>query len=126
MRLRLTGQRCRRPKCDLKELEFLALAVVHERGTMIVGDIARLLKLRPAAMSRIIRSLEWTRRDKPLISCLINPRDRRMVDVVLTPAGEQALQDYLASTDRLIQLLSEIPEHELVGFNQVISSIASR
>jgi CRISPR system Cascade subunit CasE len=48
---------------------------------MIVGDIQRLLGVLPAQMSRIIRSLE--NRDRPLIACHINPRDKRKVDVVM-------------------------------------------
>ncbi|HLN32285.1 MAG TPA: MarR family transcriptional regulator [Gemmataceae bacterium] len=107
--LGLTTLRGRRRSGDLKEVEFLTLAILHEHGSMIVGDIQRLLNVLPAQMSRIIRSLE--NRDRPLISCQINPRDKRKVDVCLTPVGEKALLDYQANkTDRLIQLLRDLPE----------------
>src|ERR1700730_11260891 len=81
----------RRPE-DLKELEFLTLTILQEQGTMIVGDIQRLLGVLPAQMSRIIRSLE--NRERPLIACRINPRDKRKIDVCLTASGEKGLLDY--------------------------------
>src|SRR5262245_14236976 len=49
--LSLAVPRCRRRPDDLKEVEFLTLALLHERGTMIVGDIQRLLGVLPAQMS---------------------------------------------------------------------------
>src|SRR5438552_11441713 len=64
--LGLTTLRGRRRASDLKEVEFLALAILHGRGTMIVGDIQRLLGVLPAQMSRIIRSLE--NRERPMIA----------------------------------------------------------
>ena len=72
--LGLTALRGRRRSGDLKEVEFLTLAILHGRGTMIVGDIQRLLGVLPAQMSRIIRSLET--RDRPLIASVIYNRLR--------------------------------------------------
>src|SRR5262249_27489479 len=90
----LAALRGRRPGGDLKEVEFLALSLLQERGTLIVGEIQRQLGVLPAQMSRIIRSLED--RERPFIACRINPRDKRKIDVCLTDAGERALQDYQA------------------------------
>src|SRR5262245_50396694 len=80
--LSLTTPRGRRKTTDLKEVEFLTLAILHDRGTAIVGDIQRMLGVLPAQMSRVIRSLE--NRPEPLISCRINSRDKRKIDVCLT------------------------------------------
>ena len=77
--------RGRRRTSDLKEVEFLTLAILHDRGTAIVGDIQRMLGILPAQMSRVIRSLE--NRPEPLIACRINPRDKRKIDVCLTESG---------------------------------------
>jgi DNA-binding MarR family transcriptional regulator len=106
----LAAPRGRRRTGDLKEVEFLTLAVLHQHGTMIVGDIQRLLGILPAQMSRIIRSLEG--RDRPLITCRINPRDKRKIDVCLTTAGDKALLEYEAQrvrgiTERLRNLSAE-------------------
>src|SRR5437588_3603449 len=81
----LSTLRGRRRGGDLKEVEFLTLSLLHDNGTMIVGDIQRLLGILPAQMSRVIRALE--NRDRPLIHCRINTRDKRKIDVVLTGSG---------------------------------------
>src|SRR5436190_10054460 len=81
----LVAPRGRRRLGELKEVEFLTLALLHQHGTMIVGDIQRLLGVLPAQMSRIIRGLES--RDQPCIQCQINPQDKRKIDVNLSEAG---------------------------------------
>lgn len=91
----LSTMRSRRRKGDLKEIEFLTLSLLQEHGTMIVGDIQRLLGVLPAQMSRIIRSLES--RERPLISCQINPRDKRKINVALSEDGDFALASYQQS-----------------------------
>src|SRR5436305_11489109 len=98
--LGLTALRGRRRSGDLKEVEFLTLAVLQQHGTMIVGDIQRILGVLPAQMSRIIRSLEG--RPAPLVACQINPHDKRRIDVQLTPAGEEALARYAAPRVRAL------------------------
>jgi len=90
--------RGRRQSGDLKEIEFLSLAILQQHGTMIVGDIQRILGVLPAQMSRILRSLED--RERPLIGCQINPQDKRKIDVCMTPAGAKALADYEAARVR--------------------------
>jgi DNA-binding MarR family transcriptional regulator len=112
----LAVPRGRRRAGDLKEVEFLTLAILHQHETRIVGDIQRLLGVLPAQMSRIIRSLED--RERPLISCRINPHDKRKIDVCLTSAGEQAYLEYRAQhiqalTD-LLRSLSEDEQDDLV------------
>lgn len=107
--LGLTVPQRRRRAGDLKEIEFLTLALLHGRGTMIVGELQRRLGVLPAQMSRVIRALED--RDRPMIACHINPRDKRKVDVRMTPAGEKALVDYQsARVGRIADLLRDIPE----------------
>src|SRR5258705_397352 len=54
----LTAPRARRRAGDLKEVEYLTLALLQQNESMIVGEIQRLLGVLPAQMSRIIRSLE--------------------------------------------------------------------
>jgi DNA-binding MarR family transcriptional regulator len=111
----LAQPRNRRRTGFLKEVEFLTLAILHQRGTLIVGDIQRMLGVLPAQMSRIIRSLEA--RDRPLIVCRINPADKRKINVTLTPAGTQALADYQAThligIHTLIDRLSEEDREDL-------------
>src|SRR5262245_23199711 len=91
-RLGLSTPRGKRRLGDLKEIEFLTLSLLQANGTMIVGDIQRLLGVLPAQMSRIVRALEG--RERPLIHCRINSRDKRKVDVALTAAGEKAMVEF--------------------------------
>jgi DNA-binding MarR family transcriptional regulator len=107
----LSTLRGRRRAGDLKEVEFLTLALLQAHNTMIVGDIQRVLGILPAQMSRIIRSLE--NRDRPLIECRINPRDKRKIDVYLTNYGEKALVDYQgARVSRIIDRLRDLSDDD--------------
>jgi DNA-binding MarR family transcriptional regulator len=104
--------RGRRRAGDLKDVEYLTLSILSNYGTMIVGDIQRLLGVLPAQMSRIIRSLEA--RDRPYIACHINPHDKRKIDVCLTAAGDKALLEYREYRVRAIaELLGKLPEDDL-------------
>jgi DNA-binding MarR family transcriptional regulator len=107
----LSTLRGRRRPGELKELEFLTLSILQNHQPLIVGDIQRLLGVLPAQMSRIIRSLEG--RDRPLISCHINPQDKRKIDVSMTPAGEKTLGSYQeARVSRLLERLRGLSEEE--------------
>lgn len=108
-RLGMTVPHRRRRAGGLKEIEFLTLALLHGRGTMIVGELQRRLGVLPAQMSRVIRALED--RERPMIVCHINPRDKRKVDVRMTSAGEKALSDYQSTrVERIAELLRDLPE----------------
>jgi MarR family transcriptional repressor of emrRAB len=110
-RLCLTVPRGRRKGDDLKEIEFYTLTLLQERGTMIVGDIQRVLGVLPAQMSRVIRSLET--RAGPFITCRINPQDKRKIDVRMTEAGEKALVEYQAvRVRRIAELLGDLSEDD--------------
>jgi DNA-binding MarR family transcriptional regulator len=113
---------------DLKEVEFLTLSILQDHGTMIVGDIQRQLGVLPAQMSRVIRSLET--RERPLITCRINPNDKRKIDVGLTAAGEKALLDYQAirvsRIGELLRNLSEEDQEELTRMLDKLQNLLDR
>jgi DNA-binding MarR family transcriptional regulator len=118
----LVSPRGRRRAGDLKEVEFLTLALLHQHPSMIVGDIQRLLGVLPAQMSRIIRSLEA--RERPLIACRINPQDKRKIDVCLTPAGDKALQDYRGPRIRgIADLLGGLNDDDLDELNRLLEKM---
>ncbi len=107
----LSTLRGRRRSGELKEVEFLTLSLLQSNGTMIVGDIQRLLGILPAQMSRVIRALE--NRERPLIQCRINPRDKRKINVCLTPHGEKMLLEYQAKrVGRIIERLQQLSEDD--------------
>ncbi len=99
----LAVPRGRRRSGDLKEIEYLTLSLLHERDTLIVGEIQRRLGVLPAQMSRIIRALEA--RERPLIACRINAADKRKIDVMVTEEGRSAFRDYQAVRVRTIAVM---------------------
>lgn len=120
--LALVVPRGRRRAGDLKEVEFLTLSILQQHGTMIVGDIQRLLGVLPAQMSRIIRALET--HPRPLISCRINPHDKRKIDVCLTATGEKALAEYQSQRlQSIVEILQKYPDDELDGLDQVLAKL---
>jgi DNA-binding MarR family transcriptional regulator len=107
----LSALRGRRRLGELKEIEFLTLSILQANGTMIVGNIQKLLGILPAQMSRVIRSLE--NRERPMIQCRINSRDKRKIDVCLTPYGEKALMDYQGvRVGRIVDRLRNLTEDD--------------
>ena len=118
----LATSRGRRRLGDLKEVEFLTLAILHQHGTMIVGDIQRILGVLPAQMSRIIRSLE--NRERPLISCRINPQDKRKIDVCMTQQGERSLLDYQALRIRgIADVLRNLPDEDQDDLSHLLEKL---
>jgi DNA-binding MarR family transcriptional regulator len=118
----LSTLRGRRRSGDLKEVEFLSLSLLQANGTMIVGDIQRVLGILPAQMSRIIRSLE--NRDHPLIECRINPRDKRKIDVCLTSTGERSLAEYQGvRVGRLIAKLQSMSDDDQEELLRVLNKL---
>jgi DNA-binding MarR family transcriptional regulator len=118
----LVSPRGRRRTGDLKEVEFLTLALLNQHPSMIVGEIQRLLGVLPAQMSRIIRSLEA--RERPLIACRINPQDKRKIDVCLTTAGEKALQDYRGPRIHgIADLLGKLNDDDLEELNRLLDKL---
>lgn len=107
----LSTLRGRRRGGELKEVEFLTLSLLQTNNTMIVGEIQRLLGILPAQMSRVIRSLE--NRDRALIQCRINPRDKRKIDVCLTAYGEKLLLEYQTRrVDRIVERLHDLSDDD--------------
>jgi DNA-binding MarR family transcriptional regulator len=112
----------RRRSGDLKEIEFLTLSLLHQHGTLIVGNIQRQLGVLPAQMSRIIRSLES--RDRPLIECRINHNDKRKIDVVLTPAGMAAFESYQsARVGSIARLVGKLSEDDLDELHRLVDKL---
>jgi len=118
----LATPRARRRSGDLKEVEFLTLALLHQNQSMIVGEIQRLLVVLPAQMSRIIRSLEA--RERPFIGCRINPHDKRKIDVCLTAAGEKALLDYQGPRIRgIAEMLVKLSEEDIDELSRLLDKL---
>lgn len=118
----LSALRGRRRSGELKEVEFLTLSILHGQGTMIVGDIQRILGILPAQMSRVIRALE--NRERPMIQCRINSRDKRKIDVCMTPYGDKALLDYQSvRVGRIVERLQHISDEDQEDLLRVLHKL---
>ncbi|MBP7935126.1 MAG: MarR family transcriptional regulator [Phycisphaerae bacterium] len=121
-----TAQNRRRGKTqhELTEAEFLALDILAKAGRSLnVGEIQREIGVLPAQMSRIIRALE-SKGDKPLVTCRINPGDKRKIDVELSPAGVEAHHAYrqvkLGTIQQMLEGLDEKDRNELMRLLRIV------
>jgi DNA-binding MarR family transcriptional regulator len=113
---------------DLTEPEFVTLDTLAQRKTCTVGEIQQILDVRPAQMSRIIRALE-NKAEKPLITCAINPQDKRRINVTISELGKKAHEEYrkrrLQSHIALLTGLAESEQTEIMKivhrFRQIMS-----
>ena len=118
----LAQPRNKRKNKGLKEMEFLTLCHLRNNDLMNVGDIQKLLGVLPAQMSRIIRSLE--NRDIALISCSINPLDKRKIDVVLTDAGNTAFENHQTTRVCFVQeLLQKLNDEEIDDLKKLVDRL---
>jgi len=116
-----------RAQTEITQTEFPALDFLAKaEHSVTVGDIQRHIGVLPAQMSRIIRALE-SKSEQPLITCKINPEDKRKVDVELTPAGRQAYESFrhvrLAMTEKILQALNEEDRAEFVRLMRLIRDV---
>ncbi|MEI7855455.1 MAG: MarR family transcriptional regulator [Planctomycetota bacterium] len=103
-------------------MEFLTLCHLRNKDLMNVGDIQKLLGVLPAQMSRIIRSLE--NRDIALISCSINPLDKRKIDVVLTDTGNIAFENHQTTRVSFVQeLLQKLNDEEIDDLKKLVDRL---
>jgi DNA-binding MarR family transcriptional regulator len=87
--------RSRRPAGpdDLSETEFLTLDTLAKEQPLTIGEVQKRVGVVPAQMSRVVRHLE-EQTGRGYVVCKINPKDRRRIDVTLTPDGEAAHEKY--------------------------------
>lgn len=123
------AQARRQPELYISDYEFLALDVLAKQGPMTVGELQKHVGVMPAQMSRVIRSLE-NKPDGPMITCAINARDKRKVDVTLTEAGRGAVGGYrtskLATITETLTCLGPGDRDEFIRILRLIRSHLAR
>jgi len=108
---------------DLSESEFLALDALEDVTSLSVGELRRRVGVLPAQMSRVIKALEQ-RYDEKLVLCAINPKDKRKIDVSITPKGRRAVTAYRrARIMRSIEALSAMSDEDLAAFSAILKKI---
>jgi DNA-binding MarR family transcriptional regulator len=110
---------------DLSESEFLALDALENVASLSVGELRQHVGVLPAQMSRIIKALEQ-RYDEKLVLCAINPRDKRKIDVSITPKGRRVVAGYRrAKIMSSIEGLSRMDDKDLASFSAIMDKIAA-
>lgn len=105
---------------DLSETEFLALDLLNKREPLTIGEIQKSIGVVPAQMSRIVRSLEESG-GRGYVECGINPKDRRRVDVNLTPSGRKAYETYRnARMSTMYQILRVLAPNDRLEFMRLM------
>lgn len=117
--------RSRRPAGpdELSETEFLTLDLLEKEQPLTIGEVQKRIGVVPAQMSRIVRSLEISG-GKAFVACNINAKDRRRVDISLTPAGTSALENYRAvRMGTMYQVLKALKPDDRIKFMGLLRDI---
>lgn len=108
---------------DLSESEFITLDTLSREQPLTIGDVQKRVGVVPAQMSRIVRALE-EQGGRGYVECKINPKDRRRIDVTLTPAGEAAHAKYrqtrLTSMHEVLRIL---PSEDRLQFMRMMRQL---
>lgn len=111
---------------DLSDSEFVALDALSRTDSMTVGELQKKVGVLPAQMSRIIRSLE-SKADKPLVTCTLNPDDKRKIDVAISDTGRRAYQAYQAARlGRTMHILADLEESDRLEFIRILRLIRKK
>ncbi len=110
---------------DLSESEFLALDALEGTASLSVGELRRRVGVLPAQMSRVLKALEQ-RYDEKLVLCTINPKDKRKIDVAITPKGRRAVASYRrAKIMTMTGTLKLLSASDLAFFSRMHNRIAA-
>lgn len=106
----------------LSQLELMALIARSDSGFK-VSDVAEFMGVTNAAASRAIDRLV----QRGLVDRAVAPRDRRAVELSLTPEGQDLLDRVMQASDRkLMEALGDYPAERLMEASQLLESFAIR
>ena len=97
--------------------QLAALATVERHGSMTLGDLAAHERVRPPTMTRIVAGLE----ESGLLRREIDPADRRVARMTLTPDGTRLLARSRTRKDAfLATLLDHLDAEELAVVERAV------
>lgn len=106
---------------DLSMPQLKALMVLHHRGIVRVGEVARMLGLSPNATTGVLDRLEG----EGLARRQIDPTDRRAVLVGLTEAGTEWITELLSANARnFAELLDQLSVSDLEALHQGMTALS--
>jgi DNA-binding MarR family transcriptional regulator len=91
--------------------QLAALATVERHGPMTLGDLAGHERVRPPTMTRIVAGLE----ESGLLSREIDPSDRRVSRMTLTPEGSRLLARSRTRKDAFLAAMLEPLDSEEIA-----------
>jgi DNA-binding MarR family transcriptional regulator len=97
--------------------QLTALATLFRTGSMTLGELAAAERVKPPTMTRIVAALE----ERGLVRRESSSDDGRLVQVVVTPDGRRAHEEYRKRRDAwLRQRLAELSSHERQAIAQAV------
>lgn len=97
--------------------QLAALATIERRGPITLGELAGHERVRPPTMTRIVAGLEET----ALVRREIDPSDRRVARVTITPEGSRLLARSRTRKDAyLASLLEQLHPDELAVVERAV------
>lgn len=97
--------------------QLAALATTERHGPITLGELAGIERVRPPTMTRIVAGLE----EAALVRREIDPSDRRVARVTITPAGAHLLARSRTLKDAyLASLLDHLDPEELAVVERVV------
>jgi MarR family transcriptional regulator, organic hydroperoxide resistance regulator len=97
--------------------QILLINLLHERGRLLTGELAKLLNITASAVSQMLNKME----KRQLVKRSINPGNRREIFVELDSAGVHYIE-----TSRKIELsiierfYSKLPFEDLVALKDIL------
>ncbi|KZE48324.1 MarR family transcriptional regulator [Brevibacillus parabrevis] len=97
--------------------QIILINLLHERGRMLTGELAKLLNITPSAVSQMLNKME----KRKLVRRSINPENRREILVELDTAGTEYIQ-----TSREVELsiierfYSKLPKNDLLALKEIM------
>jgi DNA-binding MarR family transcriptional regulator len=105
--------------------QLSALGAVAFRGEISLGELASIERVAPPSMTRIASRLE----EMGLVARVADANDRRVARLVITPVGEELLQETRTRRDAFlaerIQHLTEAERHQLACAIPLLEKLAS-
>lgn len=99
------------------------LLTLHQSGETSQKELAQLLRIDPAALTRQIKAIEamgWVERHS-------DPHDNRLTNVALTPEGSKVVIATLPRRAAFIEnVLSGLSRHDMEKLNQMLGTLEDR
>ncbi len=106
----------------LTSVQLIALKLISQKGSRTLGELAALLDVSSAAACKLVDRLVRRR----LLERMEGTTDRRLTQLVLTPAGHDALESYEnRKTVMLARTFESFPARDLARTVRVLESLSA-